>query len=230
MPALKERLRSQTPEGYAEQATVPKTPPAPPEQKSLGADPMIRCPLPPFNAGPDTLRQFDQNGKIPARRVIPLPAMTGINGAINITNNTSVISQGGGGSGNVPVTVAAKTMTITVPILLPGDAATLTVTVTAVAVLMILGSSAPCEVRIYGDANTQASDLPRLTDTAPPFEVTQGLTTDVVLDTSPLRYNWQNRLFVNQDAPITKNMYVTVINPTMGAVTPSITITYLPLE
>jgi hypothetical protein len=231
MPALKQRLRSETPEGYAAQEqSTPTPPPIQEPGRLLGADVLIRCPLPPFNATVDTLRQFDENGKIPARRVIPLPQLTGMSGSTTIINNTSVTSQSGGGSGNAPVTVAAKTVTIPVPTLAPGDAATLTVAVTAVAVLMIVGSSDLCEVRLYGDALTQSTDLPRLTDTAPPFEVTQGLTTDVVLDTTPLQYNWQNRLFVNQDAPVTKNMYVTILNPTLGAVTPTVTITYLPLE
>jgi len=230
MPGLKQRLRSETPQGYAAQEQVPMTSPVPPEPgKLLGADALIRCPLPPFNATVDTLRQFDENGKVPARRVIPLPQLTGMSGSTTVINQTSVTGSSSG-SGNAPVTVAAKTVTISVPTLAPGDAATLTVTLTAVAVLMILGSSDFCEVRIYGDAVTQATDLPRLTDTAPPFELIQGLTTDVVLDTLPLQYNWQNRLFVNQDAPISKNMYVTILNPTLGAVTPSVTITFLPLE
>jgi hypothetical protein len=121
-------------------------------------------------------------------------------------------------------------VTFSTPILLPGESFPITVALSKIAVLMILGSSDLCEVRIYGDPLSQAADVPRQSDTAPPFEVTQGLVTDVILDTTPSQFNWQNRLFVNQDAPQTANMYVTILNPTLSAVTPTITVTYLPLE
>jgi hypothetical protein len=233
MPPLSKALRSQSPKGYAAIEELPSTPPVPKEPgRVLGANPFIRCPLPPFNATSDTLRQFDENGKIPTRRVIPLPAQIGAGGSTTIVQNTAVTSQSGGssGSGNSPVVVAAKTVTINAPTLLPGDVTILTVTVTKVMVLMLVGASDLCEVRIYGDSTSQISDVSRATDTAAPFEVTQGLVTDVVLDTTPLQFNWQNRLFVNQDSPQTSKMYVTILNPSAGAVTPAVTITYLPLE
>lgn len=229
MPPLSQRLRSEIPEGFAAQEQMPASSPTPPEPgKALGADRFIRCPLPPFNAGPDTLRQFDENGKIPARRVIPLPVATGVGGSSIVINNTSI--SGSASSGGNVVTIPVKTVTFGIPTLIPGDAAMLSVALSKIAVLMIVGSSDLCEVRIYGDPLSQAADAPRLSDTAPPFEITQGLITDIILDTTPLQFNWQNRLFVNQDAPQTANMYVTVLNPTSSAVTPSVTVTYLPLE
>jgi hypothetical protein len=231
MPPLKQTLRSMSPEGYAATAELPTPPPAPAEPgRVLGANPFIRCPLPPFNATSDTLRQFNENGKVPARRVIPLPASVAASGNTTIVNNTTVTSTSGGSSGNVPVTVAAKTVSLSVPTLLPGDSFTAELVASAAAVLMLVGASDACEIRLYGDPVTQAVDVSRTTDTAPPFEVTQGLVSDVVLDTSPYQFNWQNRLFVNQDSPQTTNIYVTVLNPTSSAVTPVVTVTYLPLE
>ena len=212
---------------------LPESNPAPFKEpgQALAGNPFIRCPLPPFNATSDTLRQFNESGKTPTRRVIPLPVQVGAGGSTTIIQNTNVTSQSGGGSGgNVPVVVSAKTVTVNVATLLPGEASTFILTAARVAVLMILGASDFCEVRIYGDPSTQGSDLPRQSDTAVPFEVTPGVVTDVILDTNPLQFNWQNRLFVNQDSPQTTNLYITVLNPTAGAVTPSVTITYLPLE
>ncbi len=233
MPPLSKTLRSESPKGFAAQEQLPASVPPPKEPgQVLGANPFIRCPLPPFNATSDTLRQFNEGGKIPARRVIPLPISVAAGGNTTVVNNTTVNSSGGGSSsgGNVPVVVAAKTVTFNPGTILPGDAAIVTVVVTEIAVLMLMGSSDLCEVRIYGDSVTQAADVSRVTDTAPAFEVTQGLVTDVVFDTSPFQFNWQNRLFVNQDAPQTTNMYITVVNPTGTAVAPDITITYLQLE
>lgn len=197
----------------------------------MGGNPYIRCPLPPFNATSDTLRQFDESGKVPARRVIPLPVATQVGGNTVINNNTTVIStSGGGASGNVPVTAVEKTVTVSVPTLLPGDNFTATLTVAKIAVLRLVGASDLCEVRIYGDPVSQATDIARNSDTAPAFEVTQGLVTDVILDNPPLQFNWQNRVYANQDTPTTTNLYVTVVNQTTSAVTPVVTITYLPLE
>jgi hypothetical protein len=175
------------------------------------------------------LRQFEENGKVPTRRVIPLPISTVAGGSTTINNNTTVVNNSST-SGSTEVSLIAKTVTLNAPSLAPGDAAMASITVSKVAILMILGSSDLCEVRIYGDPLSQAADVSRLTDSAPLFEVTSGLVTDVVLDSTPLSWNWQNRVYVNQDSPATTNLYITVLNPTEGTVTPSVTITYLPLE
>lgn len=233
MPPLAKMLAAEKPKGYAAMEQLPESDPTPREAgRALGGNPFIRCPLPPFNATSDTLRQFDESGKIPARRVIPLPPAPSTGGNTTIVTNTTVTNNSGGGSGggNVPVPVQAKTVTFSPGTVLPNEAIALTIIMTEIAVLMIVGASDLCEVRIYGDPTTQGTDVSRATDAAPAFEVTQGLVTDVVLDTDPLQYNWQNRLFVNQDSPQTANMYVTVLNPTDVAVFPSITVTYLPLE
>lgn len=230
MPPLSKTLRSMSPEGFAAQEELPASLPKLKDPgRVLGANPFIRCPLPPFNSSPDSLRQFEENGKIPARRVIPLPAAVSAGGSTVINNNTTVTNIGGSSSSG-STTVTAKTVTFNAPILFPGNAATATITLSKVAVLLICGASDLCEVRIYGDPITQTADIARATDTAPAFEVTAGLVSDIVFDSTPLNWNWQNRVFVNQDSPATTNLYITVINNTLGTVTPSVTITYLPLE
>jgi hypothetical protein len=231
MPPLSQILRSESPKGYAAAEEMPPSTPAPKEPgRTQGGNPFVRCPLPPFNAGPDTLRQFDESGKTPTRRVIPLPAQVGAGGSTTIIQNTAVSSTSGGSSGGNAPSTGVKTVTINVGTLLPGQIAMLSATVAMAAILMILGSSDLCEVRIYGDPTTQSADAPRATDTAVPFEITPGIITDVVLDTLPLQLNWQNRVFVNQDSPQTTNLYITVVNNTTSAVTPAVTVTYLPLE
>lgn len=228
MPPLKNRLRGEAPEGLAAQAELPEALPKPPG-RARGANPFIRCPLPPFNSSPDSLRQFEENGKVPTRRVIPLPVTTQVGGNATIVNNTTV-SGSSGGSSSSSVAVTAETVTLNCPTMYPGDAVVTSVALSKVAVLITLGASDPCEVRIYGDSVSQAIDVSRAADNAPAYEVTYGLVTDVVLDTTPLSWPWQNRLFVNQDSPATETLYITVLNPTNGAVTPSVTVTYLPLE
>lgn len=228
MPPLKSMSQDSLPGFVPAESAFRETPPVPSPKKTTGLNPFLRCPLPPFNAGPDTLRQFDESGKTPTRRVIPLPLQTNMGGNATVVQNTSVTTQSGGGSGgNVPVTVIAKTVTINAGIIPPNGVVIKSVTTSIIAVLISVGASAPCEVRIYGDSGTQSSDVPRVTDAAVPFEITPGVVTDVVLDTSPYQFNWENRLFVNHDSPQTTTMYVTVLNPSAGTVTPAVTITYL---
>lgn len=231
MPPLSQTLRRESPKGYAAMEELPASTPSPQREPGVAmrGNAFIRCPLPPFNATTDTLRQFNESGKVPARRVIPLPPQVGQAGALTVVNNTSVSQSGGSSSSGNVVTLPVKTVTIDAPTLLAGESTVVSVTANKIAVLISVGASDLCEIRIYGDPLSQSSDLPRLTDSAVPFE-TLGVVTDVVLDTDPLQFNWQNRLFVNQDSPQTDTFYVTILNPTDSAVTPSVTITYLPLE
>lgn len=198
--------------------------------KAVPANPWIRCPLPPFNAGPDTLRQFNENGKVPTRRVIPLPqAPTG--GTGSVINNTSVTETGGGGSGGT-ISLAARTVVVNAPVLAPGGVFQITVQMAKSFQLLSITASNPVEVRIYGSSTTQASDVARLTDTAVPFEIVSNVITDVVFDTSPFQWNWQNRIGANADNPQSLNVYVSVINPSQSTGSPAtiVTIQFLPLE
>ena len=234
MPPLNQMIRSSSPPGFA---AVENTPEAQVNQpgRPLGGNPYIRCPLPPFNATSDTLRQFNENGKVPTRRVIPLPVATVVGGGNNITN-TSVISQGGGGSGGgsvvVPTKLVSATLTLNIPALTPGGIFLATVTMAKSFQLLQLTSSAPLEIRMYGDAITQGGDVPRATDTAVPFETVPGIITDIVFDTAPFVWSWQNRIGANADPVQNTNIYVTVINPSqiVGSASAILSIQYLPLE
>ncbi len=229
MPPLSETLRHESPKGFVA-VDNPTRPPAPEQQpgSALAGNPFIRCPLPPFNATSDTLRQFNEDGKIPTRRVIPLPISTTIGGGTT-NNNTTIIQQGGSSSGGSTGSLTTKTVTVNVPALGTGDVFTQIVQMAKSFQLLQVTSSNPIEVRVYGDLTTQISDSSRATDTAPAFEVTQGLTTDVVLDTAPFQWNWQNRIGANADVTQTTNMYLTFVGVS-GISGATVTITFLPLE
>lgn len=231
MPPLSETLRHDSPKGFvaADNPSQPSAPASMPGSAVKG-NPFIRCPLPPFNANSDTLRQFDESGKIPTRRVIPLPVNTAVGGG-STTNNTTVIQQGSGSSSGGSTTLTAASVTFNVPALGPGATYTATVAMAKCSQLIALVSSTPVEVRIYADPVTQSGDLPRATDSPVPFETVAGIITDVVFDTVPYQWNWQNRICANAQAPQTSNIFVTVVNPSSAGISgATVTITYLALE
>lgn len=233
MPPLSQMIRRDSPKGFAAVENSPDTTPVNQPGRGPGGNAFIRCPLPPFNATVDTLRQFNENGKIPTRRVIPLPVSAFSGGSGNVTN-TTVINQGGGSSGGttVPTKLVSAAVTLNVPALTPGGIFTATVTMAKSFQLLQLTSSAPLEIRIYGDAITQGGDVPRATDTAVPFETVPGVITDVVFDTAPFQWNWQNRIGANADPVQNTNIYVTVVNPSqiVGSASAILSIQFLPLE
>lgn len=229
MPSLKDMLAVKSISGFAA-AEKNTTPPAVQPGGALGQNPYRRCPLPPFSATVDTLRQFDESGKVPARRVIPLPLQTAGTGG-SVTNVTNVTAASGGSGGSTTPTLTSASVTFTVPTLAPGQVYTTTIQMAKSFQLLLLTSSNPVEVRLYGTSLSQTIDISRPTDTAPPFEVTQNLITDVVFDTSPFQWNWQNRIGANADNPQTKAIYVTVVNYGVSGVSASnMSVTYLPLE
>ena len=231
LPPLSQMIRSSSPKGFAAVESPPDDAPVNQPGRALGGNPYIRCPLPPFNATIDTMRQFNENGKIPTRRVIPLPTATTAGGGNSITN-TTVINQGSGGGGASPTTAVITSVTVQVPALTPGQRFLTRLTMNPCIQLVSALTTIFGEVRIYSNATVQQADAPRATDAAPPFELTQGLITDVVFDTAPLQWTWQNRIAVNSDSPRSSNFYVTVINPslTIGTSAGRVTISYLPLE
>jgi len=87
MPPLSQTLRSSSPPGFspAPSGYIPAPPspqapvPLPGEGNSFTANRWIRSPLPPINAGPDSLRQFDDGDTgIPRRRLLPLPHLLAV--------------------------------------------------------------------------------------------------------------------------------------------------------
>ena len=236
MPSLSDTLRSTSPEGYA--PAPPKIAlPAPVAQTNQSGqakiNPYLRCPLPPINAGPDTLRQFNENSDVPHRRVLPLPANTGIGGGTTTTNTTIVQQAASGAStGGSSGTLVATSVSYVAPLLSVDGQVLKSLTLSAKSFQLIsCTSTAPCEVRLYGSAAAQVADSARATDAPLPAELGNNLISDIVLDTSPLKWNWQNRVGANSDTPQSTNLYMTVINLSAEtSVQPTLTLVLLPLE
>jgi hypothetical protein len=210
-------------------------PAAPPivEAVAVAGNKYIRCPLPPFSANADTLRQYNEGGAVPTRRVIPLPLATA-SGSGTTINNSFVQNSSGSGSGggsSSGTTLKAVTAFVNVSPLSPIGVFATTVQMAKSFQLLQVTSSQPLEIRLYGTALAQVSDIARLTDNAPPFEINHVIT-DVVLDTAPYQWSWQNRICANADNPQTTTIYITIVNPSgsVGTSSASVAITYLPLE
>lgn len=188
--------------------------------------PTIRCPLPPFNVTPDTLRQFDNKGQTPQVRLIPLPVTA--NTTVNQTTNTTVTG-GSSSSSSAGTTLKAATVTYTPGVIAGGSQVLGAITMAKSFQLLNLVSNTACDIRLYASAVVQAQDASRLTDQPVPLELTSGIITNVVFDTSPFQWNWQNRAGASPTAVTT--MYITVVNTSSsGAISPTINISYLPLE
>ena len=229
MPALADRLKTQSLPGFEAATTPVNAAPAILPGAALPGNKYIRCPLPPFSANSDTLRQYNEGGAVPTRRVIPLPISVR-EGLGTTINNTTVTNSSGSSSSSSGTTLKAVTVFLNVPPLAGSAAFSATVQMAKSFQLLQVASSQALEVRLYGTALAQVSDVARLTDSAPPFEI-NGVITDVVFDTIPYQWNWQNRVGANADSPQSSTIYVNVVNPSSTATAAaSIAITYLPLE
>lgn len=233
MPSLKNTLRNFSPEGFSpasNQLSLSLPPPAslPGRGNNFSSNPSIRCPLPPFNAGPDVLRQFDQDGDSPRRRVIPLPVQSQI-GSGNVTQNTTVITSSSSGS-TTGGSLTARTVNYVSPILAPGTYDARALVMAKSFQLIFADANAPCEVRLYGSTSGQAMDIGRAMDAPVPAEIFNDLITDVVLDTAPFDISWQNRVGVNTDLPQSARAFITVWNLDVNPQQITISLVYLPLE
>jgi hypothetical protein len=232
MPSLKDSLRTNL-EGFVPAAPALSLPPIatlPGQSNNFKANPSIRCPLPPFNAGPDTLRQFDQgDGDSPKRRVIPLPVQSQI-GTGSIIQNVSVISSASSGGGTATAGLTARTVIYTSPVLAPGASDAVALTMAKSFQLIFADANTRCEMRLYGSALGQAVDSGRAIDSPVAAEVFNDLITDLVLDTAPYDWSWQNRVGVNTDLPQSARAFITVWNTDTVDAQITIALVFLPLE
>ena len=239
MPPLSQTLRASSPPGFAPAPSgyipappSPQTPvPLPGEGNSFTANRWIRSPLPPINAGPDSLRQFDDGDTgIPRRRLLPLPAPTGSGGS-TVTNTTVVQSAQSGGSSVTSTGLQTVTLNYVSPLLNVGAAAIQSLNVASKSYQLVsMTANGPCEVRIYGTAIAQAADFSRAAYAPLAAELNNNMVTDVVLDTAPYKWNWQNRCGANQDSPQASIAYLTVFNTGSGPQNLQISFVVLPLE
>ncbi len=236
MPSLASTLRSTplpgfTPVQALPQPAVPAPVGLPGESSSFTANRFIRSPLPPINATVDTLRQFDDGDTgVPRRRVLPLPQVTSTGGS-TVTNTT--VTQSAQSSSTVTglTGLSAKTLNYVSPLLLVGAAAVQSLNVASKSYQLISATAnGPCEIRIYGSAAAQAADFGRATYAPLAAELNNNLVTDIVFDTPPYVWYWQNRCGSNSDSPQANIAYLTVFNT--GTIPQNFQIAFvvLPLE
>jgi hypothetical protein len=197
-------------------------------------NPFLRCPMPPISVTPDSLRQYYSGGQIPQFRVLTPPnSSSGAgrgSGTIIINNNAastavSTSSTSGGSATLSPVLTSTTTPVLGIDGIFVG-----TIPISKSFQLISLTASSPCRVEIYGSAQSRTLDAGRGLDIAPLPGTQQNLITDVVLDTSPLTWSWQNRVGANADSPQSPLAYVTITNIGAGSVPITISVVYIPLE
>ena len=233
MPSLHDTIRDSSPAGFepGNSPTLPSFVTLPGQDNSFKVNPIIRCPIPPTSAGPDTLRQFnDGNSLIPRRRILPLPNNTG-GGSGTTINNTTVSGSSGGGSGPSTSALTAQNVAFTSTLLPAGSTTYQTLNMSSKSFQLIsCKANGACELRIYGSASAMAIDASRPLDAPLAAELGNNMITDVVLDTAPFNWYWQNRLGANSNVPQTPNSYVAVTNLGSTPNTIALTITFLQLE
>ncbi len=232
MPSIRDAMGADL-SGYSS-TPAPTKSTAPVTQSTMRANTVLRCPLPPFGADVDALRQFEQGAGVPQVRIIPPPfiaptATTAVAGG-QFSGGASSSSSGG----STTVSLQAASVTINVGTLTPGASFSGAISVLKKSFqLLSMSATAACEARLYGTALAQLIDSARGTDVPVPAEVSQNvITPGVIFDTAPFIWGWQNRIGANQDTPQTGTVYVTVINPDPVNIISglAIVITYLPLE
>ena len=237
MPSLRDTLRKTSPDGYvpseAPVLSLPSIIPLPGNENSFLVNRWIRSPLPPINAGPDTLRQFnDGDASVPRRRLLPIPAPILGGGGTTVTNTVVTASSSGGGSAPTTSTgLTTVTLNYVSPFITSGSAATQALNVSSKSYQLIsLKANGACEVRIYGSAIAQAADFGRAAYAPLAAELGNNMVTDVVLDTAPYVWNWQNRVGANSDSPQASIAYLTVFNRGSNPQAVQIAFVVLPLE
>lgn len=233
MPSIREAVGADL-SGYVPMMSEPAVKStAPVTQSTVRASTVLRCPLPPFGADVDSLRQFEQGAGVPQIRIIPPPLIVSTISTAAAGGQLAGGSSSSASSGSTTVSLVAASTTVNVGTLTPLAAFTGTASLLKKSFqLLSVSSTAPCEVRLYGTALAQLVDASRVTDDPVPAEVSQNFMTDIVFDTIPYVWGWQNRIAANQDTPQTGTIYVTVINPdasnTISGL--AVVLTYLPLE
>jgi hypothetical protein len=153
------------------------------------------------------------------------------NSGNSITNNfasASIASSGSSGTSTTTiVTAQAAVMTTSIA---PGSTFVNKVTMSKSFQLLSVTANGAARVRLYGTAFAQISDLSRGLDVAVAAETTMNVITDVIMDTAPYQWYWQNRVGANADTPQTSTVYITVTNLSMAVGSTAVTITYVPLE
>lgn len=234
MPSLTDSLR--TPQQIEEMGYTPvdlsqkNSLAAPSVNLQPGLNAYLRCPLPPiWSTTTDTLRQFYQGNQVPQIRLFnpsPIYSSQGSGTVTNITNVTGSTSTGGS---TTSTSLAITNTSVKTPSIIAGGKFTGSFTLSKAFELLSISATSPCRIQMYGTMAAQSADASRGLDISPPAGTGQNIICDVVLDTAPYTWNFQNREGANGDNPVSSTIYLTVTN--LDAITDIITmaISYIPI-
>lgn len=236
MPSLKDALGQDL--GAYEPADTPSAPPSGPPEHMLGPglNPFLRCPLPPiYTESSDASRQFYQGGLVPQFRLLSPSLSPPTSGGSSTTTISGTGSSSGGGSGGggtpvTPVQPTAQTVSVTSVPLGPGGSFSSSAKVSKCNALLRVATNTPARVQLYGTAQALAADGYRGLDVPPPAGTVQNIICDVVLDTAPYQWSFQDRIGANADNPQTTALYVKLTNLDNTTDQITMTLTYVPLE
>src|ERR1700677_2542566 len=224
MPSLKDAIAASKSPNLVPVSAAPAIIAAQPLPFPTNAN--MRCILPPFNADPDSVRQFSSAS--PQIRIWPQPQQK--SSASTSTTATGAASTSSSSSSSSSTTLSAKVVTFTTSSLPAGTNYQTTVQMAKSFQLISMTVTSASEVRIYGTQQAQIFDASRPTGNPVPPEISTNIITCVTFQ-SALTWGWQNRIGANQNDPQSVSIYCSVFNtvPTSGAAV-TITINFLPLE
>jgi hypothetical protein len=194
-------------------------------------NPFLRCPMPPVGVTPDSLRQYYVRGQVPQFRILtPASSVGGSGGGgTTVINASSTVTAAAGITPSAP-TVSAVSVSLTTPTLNNNGVFASSIPISKSFQLLKVSANGSCRVQIYGTAVAQSNDSFRGLDVAPLPGTQQDLITDVVLDTSPFQWSWQNRVGSNADSPQNSIIYMTITNIDVSSTVLTVTLLYVPLE
>lgn len=235
MPSLSDSIVSQqqlSEMGYrpVEPSEKPYSASTPSTNYQPGLNAFLRCPLPPiWQTTSDTLRQFYQNNQVPQVRLFNPPTDHFSGG--NVTNNTFVTSSSssGGSGGSSVATLAIASTSLKTSAINAGAKFVSSFSLSKAFELLSLTASSPCRIQLYGTQAAQIADSTRALDVSPPAGTAQNIICDVVLDTTPLIWSFQNREGANGDNPVTSKVYITVTNLDLLTDIITLSISYIPI-
>jgi hypothetical protein len=225
MPSLKDAIAASKSPNLVPVSAAPAVIAAQPLPFPTNAN--MRCILPPFNADPDSVRQFSSAS--PQIRIWPQPQQKS-SASTSTTATGAASTSSSSSSSSSSSTLSAKVVTFTTGSLPPGGIYQTTVQMAKSFQLISMTVTSASEVRIYGTQQAQIFDASRPTGNPVPPEISTNIITCVTFQ-SPLSWGWQNRIGANQNDPQSVSIYCSVFNtvPTSGAAV-TVTISYLPLE
>ena len=235
MPSLDQAINADRSGLTPAEAPVASSPPAPDMSGSqaLLRNPFSRCPLPPTNNSPDSLRQWGQGDEVPRWRTFMPQATDNNSGGVSSSSGVVISSStsGGGSSGGGGSSTPAKAQNASLKTISLGPSQTYLTVVTLAKAFQLLSVTAngPARVELYGTKTAQLVDQSRGVQTAPNSS-TAGLILDLVLLSPVLSWSCLDTVGANQDGTQSTTIYATITNLSDSVQTYTVSFVYVPLE